>query len=693
MLIFILLTILYPQADTYNLPNSPACAGLNETPKVHDIKCREEQVRSSCYSGPVISSLRKDKYFQSKSDTLNGQNVTPTSAPRIPKPLYSPHPAAVRSVKKLKDSSFSTSSLISSRSNKSVNNTPTTNEVNPKKKNGLPALPVRSSPRLKKMALSSSAIPVTALITPSQLRRQEIFEQLTEFALPTKARSMSCISLHACIPPQNKKHENPEHSAPRVSSRTELFHSELPKKRKLPEYDGTPVLPKLSKKSSTTSLRMSGKSMVDMRKAALPVYVPPTELVINNITPVKPKLPRKPSTSRLTKKALVCSPVPRTLRNVASSPNIAISNTGEAFKMFKKAENTFRSSPASRPAVPSTNALSRAEMEKPAEPVDDFAVFHNGRDDESEGYESASEELPKTDVDPQKLLEDDKYLTTSEPLRMDSLESDYYSVSSHGPTPASSISTGRTKFDGVKFKDLNVYYFERDLGCTTVPENGEFSLGMKTEHFTTRKFSLISPRKPNVTLLSVEEEPEEDEVLPEEDDCSMYRLNRIEAKQRVNMLKRLGVQLEKCGLEDIRKSRKVVGCSCVDGICIPETCECSKNGIHCQVDGTSEDGRTTTPCTCDHGDKCDNPNGRSEFRRDVVQRHYSLTFQRIKDMERTGNFSSPKVTKFNEEKERIAPALYFDSIVRKASYSSPSSPAISFDDESSKRFPTMPSLL
>ena len=54
----------------------------------------------------------------------------------------------------------------------------------------------------------------------------------------------------------------------------------------------------------------------------------------------------------------------------------------------------------------------------------------------------------------------------------------------------------------------------------------------------------------------------------------------------------------------------------------PETCQCSLNGIKCQVD------RSTFPCGCSR-DSCANLNGRIEFNPLRVRTHFIHTIMRL----------------------------------------------------------------
>ncbi len=83
----------------------------------------------------------------------------------------------------------------------------------------------------------------------------------------------------------------------------------------------------------------------------------------------------------------------------------------------------------------------------------------------------------------------------------------------------------------------------------------------------------------------------------------------VDSKERRLVLREAGVEEidpgEKEECKQLRLSRQICGCSCV-GSCVPDTCECARGGIMCQVD------RPGFPCACAQ-DLCTNPAGRLEF--------------------------------------------------------------------------------
>ena len=73
--------------------------------------------------------------------------------------------------------------------------------------------------------------------------------------------------------------------------------------------------------------------------------------------------------------------------------------------------------------------------------------------------------------------------------------------------------------------------------------------------------------------------------------------------------------------QEIRVSREQCGCDCTP-VCKPESCQCAREGISCQVD------RMSFPCSCTK-DGCANPTGRLEFNPVRVRTHYIHTQMRL----------------------------------------------------------------
>ncbi|VDO91535.1 unnamed protein product [Heligmosomoides polygyrus] len=174
-------------------------------------------------------------------------------------------------------------------------------------------------------------------------------------------------------------------------------------------------------------------------------------------------------------------------------------------------------------------------------------------------------------------------------------------------SPSSSVKSEKVR-KSVRFTNVSVFYFARTQGTSTVPKSGEVALGMVDKHFTKRKFPLWLGRRPDLALIHDSEESlSEGEDIgdifdPEgHERCTAYQLPTLEGKTRIKMLKRSGVQVQKNeamvlpksqygklqeegpeSLESIRRSRMLCGCQCENGVCKPETCQCSAEDIGCQ---------------------------------------------------------------------------------------------------------------
>uniref|UniRef100_A0A5K3EMR8 CSRNP_N domain-containing protein n=1 Tax=Mesocestoides corti TaxID=53468 RepID=A0A5K3EMR8_MESCO len=110
-----------------------------------------------------------------------------------------------------------------------------------------------------------------------------------------------------------------------------------------------------------------------------------------------------------------------------------------------------------------------------------------------------------------------------------------------------------------------------------------------------------------------------------------YFLQPLPVKRRRILLRKAGLQkidpAEKHECAAIRKSRSECGCTCLAGVCDPDTCECALNGIPCQVD------RASFPCVCLSPGHCSNPEGRIEFNPVRVRSHYLHTRLRLESEE------------------------------------------------------------
>ncbi|VDM40772.1 unnamed protein product [Toxocara canis] len=129
--------------------------------------------------------------------------------------------------------------------------------------------------------------------------------------------------------------------------------------------------------------------------------------------------------------------------------------------------------------------------------------------------------------------------------------------------------------------------------------------------------------------LSDEDEEDEFDEEEEELESSCYIMQPVGGRSRRAMLKAAGVQVDRSEApicQSIRASRQHCGCTCANGVCLPETCECAKDGIKCQVD------RASFPCPC-VSTTCNNPEGRVEFNALRVRAHYLETMMRMKVLE------------------------------------------------------------
>lgn len=137
----------------------------------------------------------------------------------------------------------------------------------------------------------------------------------------------------------------------------------------------------------------------------------------------------------------------------------------------------------------------------------------------------------------------------------------------------------------------------------------------------------LNPSSSSSEESNTEEEPSENSGS--EGDSEVYGfLQPISARQRRSILKAAGVRkidiTEKDECKVIRKSRETCGCTC-RRYCDPDTCECSQNGIKCQVDRLKPN---EYPCGCSR-DECGNVNGRVEFNPARVKTHYIHTIMRL----------------------------------------------------------------
>lgn len=240
------------------------------------------------------------------------------------------------------------------------------------------------------------------------------------------------------------------------------------------------------------------------------------------------------------------------------------------------------------------------------------------------------------------------------------------STPSNPSSPATSIITTsilkkskRIRRGNVHFDQVEVFFFPRCQGFTSVPSRGGCSLGMMQRHSAQRRYTLaefaveqrhrrreklknrmreekLEALKMKLTKNGTVESEEADRLtlddIPEDevdlsgvnvDDGSF--LQPYPSKRRHALLKAAGVKKidkeEKRQLHELRLSRENCGCDC-QVFCEPETCSCSLAGIKCQMDHSS------FPCGCSK-ECCGNTEGRIEFNSSRVQTHYIHTIMKL----------------------------------------------------------------
>ncbi|KAK0425883.1 hypothetical protein QR680_009439 [Steinernema hermaphroditum] len=157
---------------------------------------------------------------------------------------------------------------------------------------------------------------------------------------------------------------------------------------------------------------------------------------------------------------------------------------------------------------------------------------------------------------------------------------------------------------------------------------------------------------------------DDDEVLVTEEECCFQPLG---TGARKLLLKASGIPIDtsdKAENDDIRASRATCGCSCPDGKCLPETCQCALDNIKCQID------RQGFPCSCS-ATSCQNPEGRVEFNEDRVRTHFIQTMMRLKAAKSKGTtyVSSPMHIRFSDDSQTSTsylstppPAIYQEAL-------------------------------
>ncbi|XP_068734358.1 cysteine/serine-rich nuclear protein 1-like [Montipora capricornis] len=164
----------------------------------------------------------------------------------------------------------------------------------------------------------------------------------------------------------------------------------------------------------------------------------------------------------------------------------------------------------------------------------------------------------------------------------------------------------RAKIKRVSFGEATIYYFLRKQGFVAAPLTGGSTLEMARKH-TCIETVQLDPGKANGSK------------------SNRKPLALISQSARESILKAAGVRRivkrEERDCNEIRQSRVTCGCDCGD-ICSPETCECTLNGIDCQVDFDR------FPCSC-QTNSFHNGNGRKKYDLSAIKKHYSETFVKV----------------------------------------------------------------
>ncbi|TKR92950.1 hypothetical protein L596_007499 [Steinernema carpocapsae] len=276
----------------------------------------------------------------------------------------------------------------------------------------------------------------------------------------------------------------------------------------------------------------------------------------------------------------------------------------------------------------------------------------------------------------------------------------------------------KVQFDGVK-----VYFFERTQGFSVVPSVGGTSLGMGDLHHSDMHFTLAEHRrfsqqeneiktmermlamkseiqkrlersKPGSSEIAQsgpsssqventemktesdeelealgaqygidESDMDEDEVIFPDDE---YCFQPWGSTARKLIFKSQGIPIDesdKLENKTIRASRATCGCSCRDGKCNPDTCQCAIDGIKCQVD------RQGFPCSC--AVDCENPLGRVVFNERRVRSHFNQTMMRMRaarSRNAVAHVSSPLHIRFDDSHTTTSylstppPAIYQNAL-------------------------------
>ncbi|XP_073973022.1 cysteine/serine-rich nuclear protein 3-like [Rhodnius prolixus] len=213
----------------------------------------------------------------------------------------------------------------------------------------------------------------------------------------------------------------------------------------------------------------------------------------------------------------------------------------------------------------------------------------------------------------------------------------------------------RRNKSSVSFGNVDVFYFDRAQGFSTVPSTGGYALGMKKKHFRKNSYTLdqfVNEKKKNNRLCILGNPHKENKLESYTDitDIGQNEIILIEENERIQMLLRAGVKLdhnEKIECQIILESRLKNGCDCEDA-CNKSTCFCWKSGINCQVD------RNRHPCGCTEIG-CGNPYGRSVFNFQDVKSHFFEIMAKLRADKSASSmsYSNPMKAKKRDCKKKV----------------------------------------
>ncbi|CAL4087919.1 unnamed protein product [Meganyctiphanes norvegica] len=186
-----------------------------------------------------------------------------------------------------------------------------------------------------------------------------------------------------------------------------------------------------------------------------------------------------------------------------------------------------------------------------------------------------------------------------------------YSSSDDVPSTESSIcSTSSISKLNVSFGKAKVYCFDRCFGLDTVPDEGEFALGMSQVPWETMEFPLYD--NPEELSKSMQKLTIDQRRSLLEESCGSVELNDLDGASGTFISPEIAA---------IRSAREQVGCQC-RGTCDPVVCECALSQIECQVE------RAGWPCGCTRL-RCKNPEGRRQYEQAKVKKETRIKIMQI----------------------------------------------------------------